>query len=266
MKILTIKNKRDLLQFQSEIDILFFECFGGRPLGELWNWAYIDNPNGEPLVTLCYDENRLVGHYAIMSMPLSLGGNVVNSYLSMTTMVSASHRKYGLFVKLASENYRVASELGVDFIMGFPNAMSAPGFKKRLNWTMPPADYVANTSKEHLLEMDKKIISCAKNAFALNLQDQSTLQWRMSRPGANYVWDDGLLYKEFEGAIDVMYVYSADDLDKLPENKKINILIRGEEIQLRDFIAFEYQFGGVTISKDFDPAIISRQMCLSDVF
>lgn len=266
MEIVSIHNKQDLLKHRDEIETLFSECFGGRKLGDLWDWAYIENPNGVPIVTLCYDGNRLVGHYAMMSMPLCLRNTVLNSYLSMTTMVSDSYRKYGLFPKLASENYRVASILGVDFVMGFPNTMSIPGFKKRLNWTLPPIDYVANISKARLLEKSRMYSPVSKNAFSLNLHDQQTRKWRMSRPGSSYVWDDGLLYKEFKDEIDVLYFDSADNFEKLPEKKNINLLVRGEDLQLRDFMTFEYQFGGVTINKDFDPSVVNRQMCLSDVF
>jgi len=266
MEIITISNKQDLLKHQSEINSLFFECFGGRQLGDLWNWAYIENPNGEPIVTLCYEGNRLVGHYAIMPMPLCLGNEALKSYLVMTAMVSESHRKFGLFPKLGIENSKVAFDLGVDFIMGFPNANSAPGFKKRLNWILPPVDYVANISKAQLLQKKTSLLSTSKNVFSLNLHDPKIRRWRMSRPGSNYIWDDGLLYKEFEGAIDVMYFDAAEDLEKLPEKKNINILIKSEDIQLRDFMVFKYQFGGVPINKHFDPSIINRQMCLSDVF
>jgi len=266
VRIITVKNKIDLLQFQTEIDALFLECFDGKSLGGLWDWAYMENPNGEPLVTLCYDDDRLVGHYAIISMPMSMNDDVVNSYLSMTTMVSVSHRKYGLFVKMASENYRAAHEFGVDFIMGFPNKKSTPGFKKRLDWDIPSVDYVAKIDKQHLLELDNGGLLFANNMFSLDLRDINTRQWRMSRPGCNYIWDDGLLYKEFEDEIDVMYVYSAEDLNKLPSNKNINILMRSEESQFREFFEFEYQFGGVSINKCFDSSVISRQLCLSDVF
>ena len=266
MEIITITSKVDLLKFQLEIERLFFECFGGRMLGAVWHWLYIENPNNDPLVTLCFEGKRLVGHYAIISMPLLKGGDIVNSYLSATTMVSESHRKYGLFVKLANENYRIAYEKGVDFIMGFPNALSTPGFKKRLNWIFPPIDYVVTISTERLLDLDCSIIPCAKNGLALNLNDQKTLYWRLSRPDFNYIWDDGLLYKDFEGGIDLMYLNSPADLKKLPPNKRVNIILRYEDVPTQDCPRYPYQFGGVTIKNEFVPANISRQMCLSDVF
>ncbi len=266
MEIISICDKQELLKHKVKINGLFRECFAEREIGDLWDWAYIKNPNNEPIVTLCYEENRLVGHYAIMSMPLWSGAGVINSYLSMTTMVAESHRKYGLFQKLAGDTYEVAAKLGVDFIMGFPNALSTPGFKKRLNWVLPPTDYVARITKEQLFEGSTISMLLSEKAYTLNFQDQKTLMWRMSRPGAKYFWNDGLLYKEFDDAIDVMYFEKEDDLKKIPDGKYINILIRNENTQLRDSMIFEYQFGGVRINKEFVPSIINRQMCLSDVF
>lgn len=266
MKIISIHNKKDLLEHRVEIDTLFFNCFGGRQLGKLWDWAYIENPSGEPIVTLCYEDSRLVGHYAIMPLPVRHNDKVLNTYLSMTTMVAESHRKYGLFPKLASENYKIAESQNVDFVMGFPNAMSTPGFKKRLGWTLPEADYVASINKERLFENDIASLLVSRESFSLNLQDHEVLAWRMSRPGADYEWDDGLLYKNFGEAVDVLYFETQDDLRKLPDSRIINILVKGDVPQLRDSMAFEYQFGGVRINTEFSPLIINRQLCLSDVF
>lgn len=266
MEIISIYEKQELLKHKAKINALFSECFAGREIGDLWDWAYIKNPNNDPIVTLCYENNCLVGHYAIMSLPLRSGTSVINTYLSMTTMVAESHRKYGLFQKLAEVTYEVANKLGVDFIMGFPNALSTPGFKKRLNWVLPPTDYVARVTHEQLFQKSNISMLLSEKAYTLNLQDQKTLMWRMSRPGAEYFWNEGLLYKEFDGAIDVMYYETVDDLKKIPDCKYINILIGNENSQLRDSMVFEYQFGGIRINKEFEPSNINRQMCLSDVF
>jgi hypothetical protein len=266
MEIVSISDKQELLKHKFEINRLFSECFAQRNIGDLWDWAYIKNPNNVPIVTLCYEENRLVGHYAIMSMPLWSGNAVINSYLSMTTMVAQSHRKYGLFQKLAADTYETAAKLGVDFIIGFPNVLSTPGFKKRLNWVLPPTDYVARITKEQLFGGSSISMLLSKKAYKLNLHDQKTLMWRMSKPGAKYFWNDGLLFKEFNDSIDIMYFDNEDDLKKIPDGKYINILIGNENTQLRDSMIFEYQFGGVRINKEFVPSIINRQMCLSDVF
>ena len=71
MEIISINKKQDLIKRSPEIATLFLQCFQKRQFKDLWTWAYIKNPNGEPLVTLCYDNNQLIGHYAIIPMPIS---------------------------------------------------------------------------------------------------------------------------------------------------------------------------------------------------
>lgn len=266
MNIFTVHSKSALIEHQATIEALFLECFGDRLSLEIWEWAYIENPHGEPIVSLCYDGDRLVGHYAIVPMPIQCQGKTINSFLSMTTMVSAEYRQHGLFVNLANENYKRATELGADIVIGFPNAMSTPGFRKRLNWNLPAPDYVACVSKEQLLETDIVSRLLPRNSYAFNLRNEKTREWRLSRPGAKYVWSDGILYKEFNDSIDLMYFESPNDLDRLPGNRKVNILVRSEIDELQDCKCFEYQFGGISLNTAFDPSMIIRQMCLSDVF
>lgn len=266
MESLTIENKDDLLKHRLAIESLFLECFGDRLSADIWNWAYIENPCGVPLVSLCYDRDRLIGHYAIVPMPLDRNGDRLRSYLSMTTMVSSEYRQHGVFVRLANENYARAKELGVDFVMGFPNEMSAPGFKKRLAWNLPASDFIATIPKERLCELEilEKLIP--KETYQLNLRDDSIRKWRLSKPGANYVWNDGLAYKEFNGGVDLMYFDNIECLQNLPEDKSISLLVRSEFEELHPFKSFDYQFGGADLLRTFQAAAINRQMCLSDVF
>lgn len=266
MEFITVSDKQMLASHKVAIAELFRECFGDRMSLELWEWAYIQNPNGEPVAGLCYDQERLVGHYAFVPMPLVSGTSRLNSYLSMTTMVAASHRQHGLFVKLAAAAYERAAALGVDFVMGFPNAASTPGFRKRLNWMLPDPDYVAAVSKAQLLAAAGELQRCTGALYGLDLADAALRAWRMERPGASYVWHDGLLYKAFNGGIDLMYFASADALQGLPEDGKINLLVPSTFAAFADNKVFDYQFGGIAIAGVFDPARIRRQMCLSDVF
>ena len=266
MEIFSLCKKSDIIKHRSDIESLFLECFGDRISSDLWEWAYISNPNGEPIVSLCYEDKRLVGHYAIVPIPVSSSVEVLHSYLSMTTMVASSFRKHGLFVQLAKENYIIAAQMGVDFVMGFPNAMSTLGFQKKLNWNMPPPDYVASVRKAQLLEPDIAAKLCSGRAYRLNLRDEVSRAWRMSKPGATYVWNDGALYKKFKDSIDLIYFDSVEALHGLPDSENINILLPHNFLEFIGNKVFDYQFGGHSINKFFDPETIERQMCLSDVF
>jgi hypothetical protein len=49
-------------------------------------------------------------------------------------MTHPNHQGKGLFTKLAKLTYDLAKEEGIEFIFGFPNKNSYPGFIKKLNW------------------------------------------------------------------------------------------------------------------------------------
>lgn len=51
------------------------------------------------------------------------------------TMTHPAHGGKGLFTTLAKMTYELAKQEGIQFIFGFPNENSYPGFVKRLNWT-----------------------------------------------------------------------------------------------------------------------------------
>lgn len=265
MKTFTVIRKQDLLDHRPAIEELFYSSFGQRAIGNVWVWAYLDNPNGDPMVSLCYDESRLVGHYAIVPMPLSSGAVRRQSCISMTTMVAESHRKFGLFTQLAQENYRVAADAGVDFVFGFPNSQSTPGFRKRLNWTLPESDYVATVDKPTLLAAAKAGSFDKTGLLGLDLADPVIRAWRLSRPGSTYTFENGLAFKRQPGTIDLLWWEAPDALQGLPDDASINVLVSTTS-GLEPNRQFDYQFGGIGLRSAFDPAAINREMAISDLF
>jgi Acetyltransferase (GNAT) domain len=265
MNIIQIKGPEDFAAHRGAIELLFTECFGERLSVEVWEWAYLTNPNGAGIASLCYEGERLVGHYAAIPLLLRDDTHVLNVYQSMTTMVSTDYRKEGLFVKLATNTYALARELGIDCVLGFPNAMSTPGFRNKLNWTLPAPDYVATLDKSELLDC-LDFFRRHPNQWRLDLDNQRNREWRLSKPGTTCIWDDGLAYKWHLDAIDVLAFDDPGDLARLPEGVSINILVHATVNALRPRSSFEYQFGGVGICMPFDPNKVYRQMGLSDVF
>lgn len=265
MNTLSITSKAELLQHRSAIERLFQASFGQRTLGEVWDWAYQRNPNGEPIVTLCFDADELVGHYAIVPMPLSNAEVRKNSYISMTTMVAATHRKFGLFTQLAQATYAVAQQRGVDFVFGFPNSQSTPGFRSRLNWQLPESDYVATVDLPALLALARQGMLDKGERLGLDLSEPTLRQWRLSRPGASYVFEHGLAYKRHLDTLDLLWWQHPDCLAALPADVNINLLVDASS-GLEPNRQFDYQFGGIGLCSPFDPAAIQREMVLSDLF
>jgi len=97
IEIRTITNKDELVEFYAEINALFERSFG-KPLEKmLWNWAYIDNPIGSPVVTIALSDRRIVGHYAVIPMPLNrsvsnISSAVKNSSKSFSPVVSLDEK------------------------------------------------------------------------------------------------------------------------------------------------------------------------------
>lgn len=265
MRVLNVTSKKELLKHRLSIEALFFESFGKRPIGQVWDWAYMDNPNGEPIVSMCYDDCRLVGHYAIVPLPLSNRNVRKRTYISMTTMVAESHRKYGLFTQLAKENYRIAVEVGVDFVFGFPNTQSAPGFRNRLGWSLPDSDYVATVDKATLLTAAKSGSYDKSGILGLDMQDPIIRAWRLSRPGATYTFEHGLAIKHHQGAVDLLWWDKIESLAALPEGVLINVLAPANS-GLATYRQFDYQFGGIGLCSGFDEAAVNREMAISDLF
>jgi GNAT superfamily N-acetyltransferase len=73
-------------------------------------------------------------YYGVFPIKLQKDGKELLAAQSGDTMTHPDHRGKGLFVSLANETYKLAKELGVHFIFGFPNENSYPGFVKKLNW------------------------------------------------------------------------------------------------------------------------------------
>ncbi|MBV8047225.1 MAG: GNAT family N-acetyltransferase [Paludibacterium sp.] len=265
MDIIQLRDKAGFVEHRGNIESLFVECFGDRLSPDVWEWAYLRNPNGAGIASLCYDGTRLVGHYAMIPVRLRSDAGVFNAYQSMTTMVSADYRKEGLFVKLATDTYTQAKSVDVDCVLGFPNAMSTPGFRNKLNWILPEPDYVAVLDRAELMQAADHF-KRREGQWHLDLGDTANREWRLSKPGTSCAWDDGLAYKRYEDQLDVLAFDDPAQFERLPQERGISILVPGHVSELRHKMVFEYQFGGFGICRPFDPNLVQRQMGMSDVF
>jgi hypothetical protein len=86
------------------------------------------------------------------------------------TMTHPAHSGKGLFTTLARMTYDLAKQEGIQFIFGFPNKNSYPGFVKKLNWTHHEniVDYTINIYALPLAAAVKKLpfLETVYNAYA----------------------------------------------------------------------------------------------------
>lgn len=87
-----------------------------------WEQYYLENPYGDPVVSLAYSGSTLVAHQALIPGTATDGAAEVRYYLSMSTMVHPAHRSMPVLIRLFDSIHRQASGLGGAFVLGFPNA------------------------------------------------------------------------------------------------------------------------------------------------
>jgi len=80
------------------------------------------------------ETNEPAGYYGVFPVQGCIKGKKVLLAQSGDTMTHSKHQGKGLFIQLARMTYDLAKSEGIDFIFGFPNQNSYPGFKKKLDW------------------------------------------------------------------------------------------------------------------------------------
>lgn len=257
-----IKTKNELKLYKDKILELFEVSFGSKLDELMWDWAYIDNVNGEPIVALYFDNEKLIGHYAVIPFYLKRGSKQLKCLLSMTTMVHVDYRRYGLFVKLADLAYKEAVSQEYEIVFGFPNKNSAPGFSKKLGWTLSEMSYVAKVNYSDLIGLKRLDDS---KSIGFDATNASLLQWRLKKPSTRYqILNNQLIVKTFEDSVDILY--HDFDFSGLDRNDEYCVMVTNNE-GLVDKKAFDYVFGFRSLGdlklteSDFSPSLI-----MSDVF
>ncbi|HET9432970.1 MAG TPA: GNAT family N-acetyltransferase [Chitinophagaceae bacterium] len=79
----------------------------------------------------------VAAYYGVIPCNFQIDGETVVAAQSADTMTHPDFRKKGLFQLLAQKTYELARNLNIQFIFGFPNQDSYPGFVK-LGWKFFP--------------------------------------------------------------------------------------------------------------------------------
>lgn len=112
-----------------EIIKLFKEVFNKEMTLSYWKWRY--GKSKEKYISLMWDNEKLVGHYALFPIEVYIGNELIKTGFSMTTMTSEHYKNLGIFKTLANKLYSYSK---LNLIWGFPNNNSLHGFTKYLNW------------------------------------------------------------------------------------------------------------------------------------
>ncbi|MCL1141727.1 GNAT family N-acetyltransferase [Shewanella gaetbuli] len=269
-KIVDVTTKDELSNYYDAIAELFLESFE-KPLSKsLWQWAYIDNPFGDPIVSMAFDGEKLIGHYAVVPMNLESENESILGFLSMTTMVGVDYRKHGLFQELAERVYEVINAFNQPaMVFGFPNENSTPGFIRRLQWVISDEYRVMQVtplSMDFAIEKLKSVNTTG--ALTLNMENPDVQYWRTHKPSQEWNYINGLGVKPFDDIADIMHIGLKGRLQDLSKGQNYNIILPiqdDESLPEGVTTSFGYRFGYRTFNMTNEPNIFV-QMSMSDIF
>jgi hypothetical protein len=267
LRLRLIETQSQLIDSFPLISDLFLRSFSRELHYELWEWAYISNPYGDPCVALAECNGQVVGHYATIPIILTnASGLSLNSHLSMTTMIDRSHIKHNLFQKLAELVYSRLESIDTFCVYGYPNAKSKPGFTKRLSWTTSELAIKSFDSVGQYIQtsMYKNYFSPSSNSFSIDLTLPHLLAWRFSKPGATYRFIDGAYFKTYGSMLDLMYVQSHKDFEASCMSTPFNALCGSDE-HSHSSPTTTYYSGYKTFGSARNIELFSQLSC-SDVF
>ncbi|WP_060983191.1 GNAT family N-acetyltransferase [Vibrio splendidus] len=271
IQIIDIDDSNGLSVYFDSIAELFLESFGKSLDKKLWEWAYLHNPSGEPLVSLAISHNKVIGHYAVIPCVLTNSKSTIQGYLSMTTMVSSSYRRHRLFQTLAERVFdRIKSRSCPSVVFGFPNNNSAPGFKKRLGWTVDE-NYKVIVLTQSIQEFwrNRVLEESFDDKFTLKLEGKIK-EWRTNKPNQQWAIDQGVGLKYMNNESDLMYVETPSFISELNTHNKTYAILPipdSKEAELNCEIAFTYRFGYRLFNCEaIEQPDFFVQMCMSDVF
>jgi hypothetical protein len=268
-RIVDIDSRFDLKDYFPLIAELFLESFGKALSSELWDWAYQKNPFGDPLVSMAFYGDKLVGHYAVVPMDLHNQEEVIKGYLSMTTMVSVDFRRHQLFRTLADRVYsRIESRKKSAVVFGFPNDQSAPGFIKRLEWQVSDDFHVVALQPADIEKAQDLLNKSMDSGYRLDLENRKVADWRSNKPSQEWQIRSGLGIKHHAIGYDLMYMSCDADLSGLTLSNKVHAIMpitKEEALELNWEISFPYRFGYRLFNTKHQPKFLV-QMCMSDVF
>ena len=99
-------------------------------------WMHEQNLLHKSYYSIFVDEasNTPAALYAVFPVVFKKFNEKITAVQSIDTITDINYRGQGLFKKLAIDCYNNAKADGIEFVYGFPNANSAPGFFKSLGW------------------------------------------------------------------------------------------------------------------------------------
>ncbi len=182
---------------------MFKNCFDSDLNIEYFKWKFLNNPAGEFLGFIAVTElGEVASYYGVIPERYIIHGQSKLIYQSCDTMTHSSHRRRGLFQKLALHCYKYLQEKNELFLIGFSGEKSTPGFLKMgwknlfliVNYFYPAiftifSSYQQDADVHEILnyrEIEYLIIKSNKNSIIHSEKTIDSFTWRLANPNHSY--------------------------------------------------------------------------------
>lgn len=99
-------------------------------------WLYLDNPCGRGFWGNRLEDDRLMGHYAVIPQCYRSPAGPVRMVFSLNAVTRSEGQRRGHFVSIGEEVYERAREWGADGVIGVSNDNSTPPVVKKLDFRL----------------------------------------------------------------------------------------------------------------------------------
>jgi hypothetical protein len=83
-----------------------------------WRWKYLENPVNKGLVSLCLDNDKIVGCFHSVPMNIKIGDNIYKSTTGTDLAVHPDYRRIGIYGKMKSVLYTAEKKENILFHFG----------------------------------------------------------------------------------------------------------------------------------------------------
>lgn len=149
------------------------------------DWQYLNSPGGGAYTAFAVSHaGQDAAVYSVFKVKAKIHGEIRDVCQSLDTLTDKDHRGKGLFPVVASKVFDQCDKDGVDFIYGFPNSSSAPGFFNKLGWKkigLPPFIFYMNNLLFPIAYLLKRNLFIKNYFFWVYLLVINFLRKRMGR-------------------------------------------------------------------------------------
>lgn len=106
---------------------LFNEIYNTSREEKYWQWQFMDNPIGEPIIVIGEEDSKVIGQCTLLPTTISIKGEEVLAGESIDTMINKEFRGKGLYEEMAIKSYEIGKEEGMKIRVGFPTQEAYKG-------------------------------------------------------------------------------------------------------------------------------------------